>query len=194
MQLGQRVLVWGISCSGKSTLASELAEHFGYSFVELDALNWMPGWVGLHETDPERFAQRMRAATQGERWVVAGSYTAHSRPVFWSRLDTVIWLDLPRPLLILRCLVRCWQRSRRKTLLWGTNRERFINHLKVWNKDDSLFWWVWTRYHPKRKETLRFMVDGSWRDAQIIRLTSPAQVREFKESLGVPIHPPRHTD
>ena len=51
--VGQRSLVWGNSCSGKSTLASQIARSRGLPFVELDALNWLPNWVGLNATDPD---------------------------------------------------------------------------------------------------------------------------------------------
>ena len=33
--------------------------------------------------------------TRGDAWIVAGLYSAHCQRVFRSRLQTVIWLDLP---------------------------------------------------------------------------------------------------
>ena len=71
MPIGQRIHVIGNSASGKSTLAASLAESLDAAFVELDALNWLPGWVGLNETNPDEFERRIREATMGERWVVA---------------------------------------------------------------------------------------------------------------------------
>ena len=63
----------GNSASGKSTLAKRLALVLDADFVELDALNWLPNWVGLNETDPEELLRRFEEATRGETWVVAGS-------------------------------------------------------------------------------------------------------------------------
>ncbi|WP_419164347.1 hypothetical protein [Candidatus Palauibacter sp.] len=60
------------------------------AFVELDALNWLPEWVGLNQADPEEFERRIREATRGRRWVVAGSYEKFSRRILWPRLDTVV--------------------------------------------------------------------------------------------------------
>ena len=71
--IGNRIHVTGNVASGKSTLARRLAEALDAPLVELDALNWLPGWVGLNATDPEEFERRIREATRGERWVVAGS-------------------------------------------------------------------------------------------------------------------------
>ncbi|MCY3700151.1 MAG: hypothetical protein OXH46_11095, partial [Gemmatimonadetes bacterium] len=62
-EIGGRVQVVGNSGSGKSTLGARLAEAMGAPFVELDALNWLPGWVGLNQTDPDRFERRIREAT-----------------------------------------------------------------------------------------------------------------------------------
>ncbi len=54
--LGHRIVVVGPSCSGKSTLASQLAALSGASFIELDALFWKPNW---QESDPEEFRMRL---------------------------------------------------------------------------------------------------------------------------------------
>jgi adenylate kinase family enzyme len=71
--IGRRIHVIGNSGSGKSTLGARLALVLEIPFVELDALNWEPGWIGLNEADPAEFERRIREATSGEAWVVAGS-------------------------------------------------------------------------------------------------------------------------
>ena len=47
VQIGRRIHVVGNSCSGKSSLGERLAAALQVPFVDLDALNWLPGWVGL---------------------------------------------------------------------------------------------------------------------------------------------------
>ena len=111
-QIGTRIHVIGNSASGKSTLAARLADTLGAPLVELDAINWQPGWVGLNTTDPDEFERRIREATRGERWVVAGSYRKFSQRTFWRRLDTVVWLDLPLRVVVWRFLRRTWTRWR----------------------------------------------------------------------------------
>ncbi len=183
--LGTRIHVIGNSCSGKSTLAAELGAALDLSVVELDALNWLPGWVGLNATDPDELRRRINEATSGERWVVAGSYAGFCADTCWPRLQTMIWLDLPRSLLIRRVLMRSWKRWRSGELLWGTNRENFWNQLKIWNKEDSLIWWIWTQAEHKRRSMVARMSDARYGHIRFVRLTSPKEVLEFRRALGV---------
>ncbi len=177
--IGRRIHVVGNSCSGKSFLGERLAAALQVPFVDLDALNWLPGWVGLNETDPQRLESRMAEATAGDGWVVAGSYMSFSQRAFWPRLETVVWLDLPRHLLVRRVLWRSWTRWRSKELLWGTNHERFWPQLMVWRKEDSLVWWIVTQHERKRRDMRRYMSEPRWRHIQFLRLASSAEVEAF---------------
>lgn len=177
--IGRRIHVVGNSCSGKSSLAERLAAALQVPFVELDALNWLPGWVGLNETDPQRFASLMEEATAGDGWVVAGSYMSFSQRAFWPRLETVVWLDLPMHLLVRRVLWRSWTRWRSKELLWGTNHERFWPQLRVWRKEDSLIWWIVTQHERKRRDMRRYMSESRWQHIRFLRLESSAAVEDF---------------
>ncbi|MGD1861445.1 MAG: AAA family ATPase [Leptolyngbyaceae cyanobacterium] len=181
--LGQRILIVGNSCAGKSTLGSQLAALLDAPFVELDALNWEPNWVGLNDTNPDELMRRMREATTGNSWVVAGSYTQFSQQAFWPRLETIVWLDLPLHQLVRRMLRRSWQRWRNHELLWGTNTEEFWPQLMVWRKEDSLLWWIVTQYQPKRRKMLAYQTDPRWKHIRFIRLCSSTEVQEFTHSL-----------
>ncbi len=184
---GERILVWGNSCSGKSTLAQELAEHLDLEFVELDALNWLPDWVGLNATDPDLLEERIRDATAGDRWAVAGSYSEQAQATFWPRLQTIIWLDLPMWLLLIRVIRRSWIRWRTGEHLWGTNYESFWQQLKIWEKEDSLVWWIVTQHQKKRRDSHTYMTDPRWSHIRWVRLRSPKEVANLKRSLGISV-------
>lgn len=176
--IGRRIHVIGNTSAGKSTLGARLACALDVPFVELDALNWEPGWVGLNATNPAEFERRIRAATAGVGWVVAGSYTGFSQRVFWPQLDTVVWLDLPLPLLVGRVLRRSWRRWRTKELLWGTNYERFWPQLMVW-RQDSLVWWAVTQQRRKQRSMVAYMADPRWAHIRFVRLTSTMEIEAF---------------
>ena len=185
LPIGRRIHVTGNSCSGKSTLANQLAAALEVPRVELDALNWQPGWVSLADTEPEELERRMTVATHGDAWVVSGSYMGFSRKVFWPRVETVVWLDLPRYRLIWRVLIRSWKRWRSKELLWGTNYERFWPNLKVWNREDSLIWWIITQQRRKQQRMHALMGDPAWNHITFIRLGSAAEIDAFGREMGL---------
>jgi adenylate kinase family enzyme len=181
--LGRRIHVMGNSASGKSSLGAALAERLAVPFVELDALNWLPGWVGLNATDPDAFEQRIREATAGDAWVVAGSYSRFSQNTFWDRLDTLVWLDLPMPQLVWRMLCRSWRRWRRQELLWGTNVEPFWPQLMFWRGEESLLWWIVTQHERKRRTMLAWMLEPRWSHIRFIRLTTSKEITRFQQAL-----------
>lgn len=172
--LGQRIVIIGPSCSGKSTLGERLAERIGAPFVELDALYWKPNW---QPSGDEEFQQRIREATAGDRWVVAGNYRRHTVDGLWPRAESIVWLDFPMQLVVRRIITRSWQRSRRNELLWGTNYERFWPQLKLWNQDESLIAYTWRNYPAQARYYEAAMVDPAFAHLRFIHLRSPAEVR-----------------
>ena len=181
--VGCRIHVIGNSASGKSTLAKRLASALDADFVELDALNWLPGWVGLNETNPCELERRFRHATCGARWVAAGSYRAFAQRTFWPQLETVIWLDLPMYLLLWRVLRRSWTRWRTRELLWGTNVERFWPQLALWRKSESLVYWIVSAQRRKRKDMLADMADPRWAHVRFVRLRSVREAQAFAGAI-----------
>lgn len=177
--LGRRIHVMGNSCAGKSTLAEQLATVLDCAFVDLDALNWQRNWVALVDSDPAELERRITRATAGDSWVVAGSYIRFSQPLCWPKLDTVLWLDLPRRVVVWRMLLRSWRRWRSQELLWGTNTERFWPQLAFWRKEDSLLWWIVTQHHRKREQMLSYSNDERWAHIQFVQLKSAAEVKAF---------------
>ena len=67
-----RIVVVGTSGAGKTTLARRIAALLMLPHIELDAINWQPGWRDLTRHDPEEFVRRVDEATQAAAWVVDG--------------------------------------------------------------------------------------------------------------------------
>src|SRR5215211_6534429 len=89
-----RVLVAGTSGSGKTTLAGIVAGTLALPRIELDALHHGPGWTirPAFEADVERFSS-------GPAWVTEFQYAA-VRDLLLERADLLVWLDLPRPVVM----------------------------------------------------------------------------------------------
>jgi len=180
--IGTRIIVTGSTSSGKSTLAERLARLLDVPFVELDALNWEPNWYDVSKQDPAEFERRILEATAGDGWVVAGSYSRFSKPLLHPRAETIVWLDLPLPLILRRVVTRSWRRWRTKELLWGTNYENFWSHLKLWSTD-SLIYWAVANHRKKRRNSIASMADPTDAHIRWIRLTSPREVAEFTTAV-----------
>lgn len=169
--LGPRVVVVGISGTGKSTVAKELARRLGAPHVELDSLVHGPGWVS---TPDEVLFPRVTEAAAGERWVVDGNY-AHLRPLVWPRATDVVWLDYPRGLATWRAARRTVGRVVRRTELWNGNTETLREVLR----SDHPIWWSWRQHPAHRAEHEEAVRDPRWPHLTVTRLRTPAATERW---------------
>lgn len=174
----KRVVVIGVTSSGKSTLAETLAERFGMHFVELDALHWEPNW---HEAPLEVFRERVAKAVQAEKWVVAGNY--HTvRDLIWPQAELVIWLDYAFLTVLWQLTRRTFKRWWNQELLWGTNREPLIQHFKLWSQD-SLFHWLFKTYWRRRREIPVLLSEPDHQHLKLIQFRKPDETKKWLEGL-----------
>lgn len=73
-KIGRRVVVYGPTGSGKSTVARNIAAHIGVPLVELDAIFWGPRWVNK---PLEEFRAEVSAllSSHTDGWVCDGNYS-----------------------------------------------------------------------------------------------------------------------
>jgi adenylate kinase family enzyme len=166
--------VVGNSGSGKSTLGAALASRLAVPYVELDSIFHQPGWV---ELPLDEFRARVEAVAAGDAWVIDGNYTA-VRDLVWARADTVVWIDLPRPLVMRRIIGRTVRRAVLRQELWNGNREPASNWLTL-DPQRSIIMWSWTQHAEYRVRYGGAMADPALAHLQFIRLGSPAAVRTF---------------
>jgi hypothetical protein len=171
----RRLNVVGTSCSGKTTLARELAARLGMPHVEFDALFWGPDWTPVSTDD---FRSRLTAALAVDRWVADGGY-APVRDITWSRVDTIVWLDYPMRLVLARWARRTVARIRSREEFWpGTgNRESIRKALRR----DGLLWWILGTHRRRRRSFAAAM--GTSADVRWIRLRSAAEASRWLASI-----------
>jgi adenylate kinase family enzyme len=169
-----RIVIIGTSGSGKSTLAKRLAVSLGLTHIELDAINWQPGWVGLHQTDPDEFLRRTQAAIAGEHWVCDGNYVA-VRDAVWQRADHLIWLDYDRPVIMRRVIARSVARALDQKELWNSNREDW----RQWLHASHPIRWAWDTWADRRVRFETALAEERYAHLQVMRLRRP------KEAEGV---------
>ena len=177
-RLPRRISVVGLSGSGKTTVAQRLARLVDAPHVELDALHWVyPDWAKPPDAE---FAAAVQRALAGDAWVVEGNYRK-VRAVYWSRVEMLVWLDLPLRVANWRVLRRTLRRLRSSKPLWGTQRESFRNAVLSY---DSL--WLWNiRVHRQRRRLFTSLAaELEHRGGLALRLRSQRAVEEWLGELA----------
>jgi adenylate kinase family enzyme len=170
----RRVNVKGISGSGKSTFAAELARRLRLPYIELDALHHGPNWS---EPTDEEFRARVREAmdTAADGWVIDGNYEGKLGGTVLREADTIVWLDLPFRVKARRLWRRSAHRIRHDVELWHGNRESWRGVL--WGRE-ALFWWMVRGHFRHRRQWPRRFAG----DERFVRLRSVAEAKDWLEA------------
>jgi adenylate kinase family enzyme len=172
----RRISVVGNSGSGKTTVAKALAARLGVPHVELDAIFHQPNWTPL---PTDEFRQHVADAISGDGWVVDGNYSA-VRDLIWERADTVVWLDLPRRVVMRQVAARTLRRMVSGEELWNTNRERWRT---LFDAGSSIIVWAWTQHDKYRRRYAAAAKSPEFGHLVFIRLDSTADVERFLRSV-----------
>jgi adenylate kinase family enzyme len=168
----RRVAVVGSSGAGKTWLASRLAAALGVPHVELDAIHHGPNWQAL-TADEMRRQLEVRCPADGT-WVADGNYSSKGGDLVRGRADTIVWLDLPRRVVMRRLVLRTTRRVALRERLWNDNRESLRDVLSA-DPERSILRWSWTHHEPQRA------AHAAQADERWVRLTSRTEVQRFLE-------------
>ena len=166
----------GISGNGKTTVSRALAQRLDAPYVELDAIYHQPGWQQLSR---DEFRARVDEVTQGETWVVDGSYVDFVGDIVLGRADTAVWLDQPLPLVL-------WRLSRRAVRDIRSGRELFNGNRQTWRyaffHREGLVPYA-ASSHRRRRRVWPGLFAG-FPNLELVRLRSPDEVERWLENQG----------
>jgi adenylate kinase family enzyme len=165
----KRVNVKGISGSGKSTFAAELARRLELPYIELDALHHGPNWS---EPTAEEFQDVVRAAMAAAPggWVIDGNYEGKLGSLVLDEAEQIVWLDPPLHAALGRLFRRTRGRIKAGEELWNGNRESWQNVL-------PLFSWTIRSFFRHRRQWPRKFAG----DPRFVRLRSFDEARRWLE-------------
>lgn len=170
----QRVVIEGVTGSGKSTTAARIAEATGIPWTSVDDLTWLPGWVPVEADEQRRVIAEVCA---GDRWVLDTAYGAW-REIPLERADLVIGLDYPRWLSMGRLLRRTIRRNVTGELICNGNTETVRNSLAR----DSIIAWHFRSFGRKRS---RIRAGVAAEDGPpVLVFTSPRQLDAWISGLA----------
>lgn len=135
----RRVVVAGTSGAGKTTLARRVAQVLSVPHVEIDALFHGPGW-----TRSEAFAADVDRFSATSGWVTEWQYS-RVRGVLAERADLLVWLDLPRSVVMWQVIRRTLRRRLRREVLWNGNVEPPLR--TFFANRGHIVRWAWSTHH-----------------------------------------------
>ena len=177
-ELGQarRILVYGVTGSGKSTTAARIAERTGLPLTLVDDLNWEPGWVPV---DAAVQREQMAAIAAGERWVLDSSYGAWLDVVL-PRVDLVVGLDYPRWFSLQRLVRRSLRRWATGEVVCNGNTESLRQLLSR----DSIVVWHFKSFRRKR-DRMRSWAASSAGGPDVLLFSRPRELEAWLDQLGM---------
>jgi adenylate kinase family enzyme len=179
--LPSRIMVYGVTGSGKTTLARKIADRTGLPCVLVDDLTWQAGWVPVPPDEQRRIIADVCAR---DRWVIDHGYGAWvDLPL--ARADLIIGLDYPRLLSLARLVRRCLTNLVTRRPLCNGNTESLRNLLAR----DSIIGWHFTSFRRKRGRMRAWLDDPE--APPVLLFKRPRDAAVWVESLGeTPAGPP----
>jgi len=87
----RRIIIVGISGTGKSTISRKLAALTGLSLYHMDSIIWSENWA---ETDHQSIRKTLEEISDTDGWIIEGWIDQYSETIL-ERADLLIYLDFP---------------------------------------------------------------------------------------------------
>ena len=129
-----RMIIIGNIGSGKSWLATKLADSKGCPVVRLDHIFWEPG--GFDEKrSPEIMNKMIEESKNGESWIAEGVFGELAEK-FVDRAQCLIWLDMD------------WQTCRARLLKRGSESKKYMSRAESEEGLQKLVEWA-SQYYER---------------------------------------------
>ncbi|MHB8635688.1 MAG: AAA family ATPase [Fimbriimonadaceae bacterium] len=168
----RRIMVYGTTGSGKTTLAARIGAAAGLPYHAIDNLTFEPGWV---QVPPEKQREVIAAVVAGDAWVIDAGYSQWLDVVL-RRVDLIVGLDYPPPLIFFRLLRRTLLRLVDGKPICNGNRET----LRMMLSRESILLWFFKSYKRKRSRMRGWAANPP---CQVLRFARPADAAAWLRSF-----------
>ncbi len=173
MEFPKRILIYGVTGSGKTTMATWLSEKTGIPWTEIDPLMWNPGWE-LIPVDQQR--ERIAEICARDEWIFDAAY-APWLDIPLERVQLIIGLDFSRSRSFWQLLKRTVARAIDKKEVCNQNVETF----KGMFSRDSILIWHFKSFARKRERMRQWQANQA--KFEVILLKNPIDLEIWKANL-----------
>ena len=173
--LPNRIFIYGVTGSGKTTLARQIGAITGLPWHSVDdEIGWLPNWLERPRDEQRELASRITAS---DEWVLDTVY-GHWRDVVLPRTELIVALDYPRPVSLGWLLRRTARRVVTGEPACNGNRESLRKALSA----DSIIAWHFRSFSRKRQQIAAWGVDPS--SPTVVRLRSPQMTEQWLAAVS----------
>lgn len=162
----KKIIIIGSGGAGKSTLARQLGEILKIEVLHLDKLYWQSGWEKPSE---DEWQNKVEELLKKDSWIMDGNFGG-TMELRLKYCDTAIFLDLPPSICLYRVIKRRlkYRNTNRPDMTEGCNEKVDLEFLE----------WIWN-YRKTKKPKVDRILQKFEKDKNILRLTSPMEIKDF---------------
>lgn len=174
LRRARRILLYGVTGSGKTTAADLIASALGLPSHHVDdEIGWLPSWTERPDDDQRRLATEM---VGGERWVIDSAY-GKWRDLVVARTDVIVALDYPRWLSLARLARRTLKRLVFREQICNGNQESIR---KLFSSDGII---AWHFQSFQRKHATILAMESATGGPPVVRLQHPRDLNRLLAAL-----------
>ena len=164
-----RILLYGVTGSGKTIYAARLAEKTGLPWYSVDDLTWDQGWVPVPLAEQRRRVDEICAR---ERWILDTAY-GQWLDIPLARVQLIVALDFPRWVSLTRLVRRTAARIVDRRPICNGNRESLRTPFSA----DSIVVWHFRSFRRRQARIRAWVEEGT--GPAVRRFTSPRMIEAW---------------
>ena len=163
----RRILIYGVTGSGKTSLAARLSKRTGIPWHSVDDLTWQPNWV---EVPLDEQVRKITEICGGDEWILDTAY-AKWIDIPLARLEVIVALDYPRWVSLWRLLKRTIGRAIDGRPVCNGNRETW----RLAFSKNSIIAWHFRSFSRKKNLIAKWIEDGR----SVVHLKRPRDTKAW---------------
>jgi adenylate kinase family enzyme len=169
----RRILIYGVTGSGKTTLAEKVAAKTGIPLHLADEIGWNPGW---QEVPMDEQILRVEKVVAEDSWILDSAY-GKWLDVVLPRTELIVCLDYPRWISLGRLVRRTFRRCCFKETSCNGSQEMISRALSR----DSIILWHFKAFPNKKRRMNQWATHSD--GPMIVTCKSPKDAERWLSAL-----------